>query len=175
MEAGPEVDAEGASALDEEVVEVLAQKDDRRLLGGEVDLPLAGRDQAERVDGIAEAPHLPADAERLEEGHGVGREARSAGLVAGELVLVEEDDVSHAPLREGHGRSGAAGAGADDHDGRRHGRRLTAPRRDWQSPRRSVSPTRVIDRTRGFCPARREIASRGRWKGHLAPGSAMAV
>ncbi len=80
-----EGDPQGLGALDEEVIEVLAEEDDRALRGGQVHLAPAGRDDARGVDEVAAPPHLGADAELVEERHPVGRERRAAGLVAGEL------------------------------------------------------------------------------------------
>ena len=128
VEALLELDAERAGPLDQEVVEVLAEQDDRGLLRSEAHLPPARGHDARGVDEVAEAADLGADAQLVEQGDAVGREARSAGLVPGELVLVEQDDVADALLREGHGRSGAAGPGADDHDGGCHGPALITHR-----------------------------------------------
>ncbi len=107
-------DSQFASALDEQLVEVLPEENDRRRVGRKKKfLPAWGHD-ADPVDGVRPRAHLLADAEGLGQLKRRWGESRAAGLVAREPASVDKNDVGHATLSQGNRCRRAGRSSPDD-------------------------------------------------------------
>src|SRR5262249_5279956 len=114
-EIGDEAAAGLTRPLQQQVVED-ATAADRGNVGrtAEDDVMAARRDQPEAADGIGLRQYRILDAELLEQLDSLGRDGAAAGLVAGKIAPVADDDTAHAELANAEGGRKAGRTGADD-------------------------------------------------------------
>ena len=153
-EALAEARPQRASTLHQEVVELLAEQDDRRRVRRNPQLFPGGSDETDRQDWVRTRPELRADAQGLGQLQRRGGQSRPTGLVPWEAVPIHQQGTPDSQLAQLNRRRRAGRARTHDEDFRLHG--CPPGSGEWSASQSSLQPPAAFHRYRtdGFVSGR---------------------